>query len=154
MAANASKVTQQYDAAAAALFRADGSVAITATGKTLPVNLNELRTAYWHNFEIPNGKFVVGMAIEACASGGADETYSVAVRVDDDSSMAASTTIDTFTIPRGTTGFLSRIYDSKDIPILDTDHSSTGKWMDLNLTLGGASPSITFSAWLGKCLGE
>lgn len=155
MAANASKVTQQYDAAAAALFRADGSAALTSTGNTSALSLNELRTAYWHNYEIPHAKFVIGIAVEACVSNDGDETYSVAVRVDDDAAMGDSpVTIDTFTIPRGFTGFISRVVEAKNIPDFDTDHSGAGKWMDLRFTLGGTTPSITFSAWLGKCLGE
>jgi hypothetical protein len=153
MAANASRVNQLLDTLAAVTLRATGLTAAVATGTNTPISLNELRTAYWSNFEIPHGKMVVGISVSSPV--GTNETYVINLLVDDVVAMNNSpVTIDTFTVPRGTVGFFSRIIDCKDIPGLDPDHDGLGKWLQLTHTLGGTSPSLTYSAWLCRSLGE
>lgn len=155
MAANASRVNQLLDTLAAVTLRTAGSAAVVATGTNTAISLNELRTAYWHNYEIPHGKMVIGIVISACVSDDSDETYVLSLLVDDTSGLSDSpVTVDSFTVPRGTTGFFTRIIDSKDIPGLDSDHSGLGKWIGLKHTLGGTTPSLTYSAWIARSLGE
>lgn len=155
MGANASRVNQLLDTLAAVTLRAAGSAAVTSTGTNTAISLNELRTAYWHNYEIPHGKMVVGYVISACVSDDGDETYTLAIKVDDTSGLSDSpVTVDIFTVVRGTTGFFTRIVDCKDIPGLDSDHSGSGKWIGVTHTLGGTSPSLTYSAWIARSLGE
>lgn len=155
MGVNASRVTQILDTLAAVTLRAVGSAAVTATGTNTAISLNELRTAWWSNYEIPHGKMVVAIVISACVADDADETYVLSLLVDDTSGLSDSpVTIDSFTVPRGTTGFFTRIIDCKDIPALDSDHSGLGKWIGLKHTLGGTTPSLTYGAWLARSLGE
>lgn len=155
MGANASRVNQLLDVHASVTFRAAGAVAITATATSTIISLKELRAAYWQNYEIPHGKMVIGYVISACDLTDGDETYTLALKVDDTSDLSNSpVTVDIFTVPRGTTGFFTRIIDSKDIPGLDSDHSGTDKWMGVVATLAGTTPSLTYSAWIARSLGE
>lgn len=156
MGANSSRVSQLYDASTAVVLRTTAAVALTTTTTLTAISLSELRAAYWQNYEIPHGKFVVAFNVVAVKSSDSDETYVMTIKVDDTSGMSDSpVTIDTFTIPRAmAAGFITRVLDSRDIPNLDSDHSGTGKWITVTATLGGTNPSLQFACWLAKCLGE
>lgn len=158
MGANASRVQALIDTASAVTLKAVGTVVAT-TAETAK-SLSELNTAYWSNFEIPHGKFVVVFDIVASDRADSDETYVLSLLVDDVVAMNDSpVTIDTFTLvpPSATVGFvgvIERIISSKAIPSLDKDHSSVGKFIQVKATLGGTSPSLTYACWIAKSLGE
>lgn len=77
----------------------------------------------------------------AADDGNADETYSVAVQTDDNSSFSSATTIGTITITRGDAA------GTKYVFALPKD-TSMERYIRLNYTLGGTSPSVTVSAYL------
>lgn len=152
MGANSSRVTSLIDTLAGVTLKASGTV--TSTTAETAISLNELDLAYWHNYEIPHGKLVVAFDISACVSDDSDETYVFSLLVDDVIAMNNSpVTVDTFTWVRGTTGYVERVINSRDIPALDSDHSSVGKFLQVKATLGGTTPSVTYACWLAKSLG-
>lgn len=77
----------------------------------------------------------------AADDGNSDETYSVAVQVDDNSSFSSATTLGTITITRGDAAGTKYVYV---IP----KSTSFEQYSRLYATLGGTSPSVTFTAQL------
>lgn len=154
MGANASRSQYQLDKASAVTLRADDAGAITSTTAETAKSLSELNTAWWANYEIPHGKFVVAFDVKTCDGVSGDETYVLSLLVDDVVAMNNSpVTIDSWTLPRGVTGAFTRVIESKDIPVLDADHSSVGKFLQVKATLGGTTPSLNYACWIAKCLG-
>lgn len=70
-----------------------------------------------------------------------DETYSVAVQADDNASFSSAGTVTTFTIAAGAAA------GTKYAAILPKD-TLTERYIRLNYTLGGTTPSVTVSAYL------
>lgn len=70
-----------------------------------------------------------------------DETYSVAVQTDDNSSFSSAATLGTITITRGDAAGTRYTF------LLPKD-TSMERYIRLNYTLGGTSPSVTVSAYL------
>lgn len=154
MGAIASRSPYVLDKAASVLLRSDTAAAITATTAETAISLSELNKAWWANFEIPHGKFVVAFDIVSCDAGDSDETYVLALLVDDVVAMNNSpVTIDQWTLPRGTTGVFTRVIDSRDIPALDPDHNGGDKFIQVKATLGGTTPSLKYTCWMAKSLG-
>lgn len=86
----------------------------------------------------------VVLCVDVAADGTTgDETYSVAVQVDDDSAFGSSTTITTYTVPRTTVK-----NDIHVIPIPITASNSDNRYLRVNYTLGGTTPSITVTTYL------
>jgi hypothetical protein len=158
MGANASRGQNQLDVAASVTLKAKGQ--ISATAAETAISLSELNKAWWSNFEIPHGKFVVNFAISATDRTTGDETYAFALLVDDVIAMNNSpVTIDQFTLVPvsanvGFVGTISRVIDSKDIPNLDIDHNGGDKFLQVSATLGGTTPVMTYACWISKSLGE
>lgn len=75
----------------------------------------------------------------AADAGNADETYSVAVQTDDNSGFSSATTLGTITITRGDAAGTQYVFA---LPLANE------RYLRLNYTLGGTSPSVTVSAWL------
>ena len=84
----------------------------------------------------------VVITLDAVADNGdADETYVVDLETDDNSGFSSATTIGTVTIPRGSaagTQFTIHVRPSQDFE----------RFSRLNATLGGTTPSVTFTAGL------
>lgn len=152
MGVNASRVKYLKDVAAAVTLRdvADGAEAPSGSSVwETAVSLNELNTAYWHNYEIPNGVFVV--EVEVTAINASTNVYTLSLRVDDVLAQNNSpVTIASMVV--SATGVYHFYIDSKDIPQLDTDHSSAGKFIAIGVTESGtpSSPSITYGAYMAK----
>ena len=153
MGANASRMQRQVDKSALSVLRASGGADITGDAVQLVVSLNELR-AYWQNYEIPHGKFVIPVNVTKADAGGTN-AYSIAVLVDDAVGMNDSpVTVLTLPITPGALGNYEIVVDSKSIPQLDTDHSGTDKWLALKaLVSGNGTPKLNFSASLGPNIG-
>lgn len=152
MGANASKVKSLIDLADTVVLRdvADGAETTTATETAVP--LHELDTAYWHNNEIPHGVMEIMIHVTNTVSSEGDETYNLALLVDDVSAMNDSpVTVWSQDIARGFTGVLYAYVDSQNIPKLDTDSSGTEKYMAVKATItGGNPPGITYGAYITK----
>ena len=71
----------------------------------------------------------------------ADETYSVALETDDNDSFSSATVIGSRTIPAGSAA------GSKFVISVPAD-SSAERYVRLNYTLGGTTPSVTVTAFL------
>jgi hypothetical protein len=160
MGANASRCQNQLDTAAAVTLKAKGL--ITTTTAETAISLSELNKAWWSNFEIPHGKFVVNFNVSAGLfngdAGWDDETYVATLKVDEVVALNDDVaTIDTFTILGR--GSYSRVIDSKDIPNLNSTAAHDGgaaqdKFIGVTMTLAGGEPTITYACWISKSLGE
>lgn len=152
MGVNASRAKYLKDVAVAVTLRdvADGAEApsgstVWETAKTL----NELCNAYWHDNEIPNGVFVVEVNVTALNA--STNVYTLHLRVDDVVAQNDSPkTIASMVV--GAVGVYHFYVDSKDIPRLDTDNSSLGKFIAIGVQESGtpSSPSITYGAYMAK----
>lgn len=72
-----------------------------------------------------------------------DETYSVAVEVDDDSSFGSATTIATYTLSASTVKG-----DVHVIGVPVTPTNADNRYLRLSYTLAGTTPSVTVTAFL------
>lgn len=147
MGVTASRVKEQFDAASSVTLRNVSSGAVTSTTTETGITLNELRTAYWHNYEVPNGVMEIAVHVTALDTTSGDETYTISLLVDDVTGLNNSpVAIDAF--PVTATGVYTRYINSADIPNLDSDHNGTGKYLAVKATLAGTTPSITYGAWI------
>lgn len=82
----------------------------------------------------------VHIILKAAADGAnADETYSVALQTDDNSGFSSATDLATVNIPRGSAaGFATYLVIPQD----------TERYLRLNYTLGGTTPSTTVDAFV------
>jgi len=149
-----SRVSMQYDGAANVLLRnvADGAETSTATETAVPLNM--LDAAYWQsgNKEVPHGKFEIGVHVTALDKTTGDETYTLALLVDDVAAMNDTpAVVHQFAVTA--TGFYKFLLDSKTITDLMADKSGTDMWLAIRATLDGTTPSITYGAWIGKNVG-
>jgi hypothetical protein len=152
MGVNASRVKYMVDAAAAVVLRdiADGAEA--PSGSSIweaAKSLNELREAYWHDKEIPNGVFAIEIEVTAVTL--STNSYKIGLRVDDVEAQNNNPVV-IQEIPIKGVGVYHMYVDSKDIPNFDPDSDGTGKWIAVGVTENGtpASPSITYGARMVK----
>lgn len=152
MGVNASRVKFLMDAAAAVTLRDITDGAEAPSGSTVwepAVSLNELRTAYWHNYEIPHGVFVVVAHVTALNLSTND--YTLKLRVDD---VAAQNNnpVEIAAYPITAAGVYNFYVDSKTAAKLDPDVDGTGKFLAIGVQESGTpdSPSITYGAWIAK----
>lgn len=120
-----------YDAGSLVLLKATGSAAITSTASTV-VDLNIKM----------GGAFAIVVNVEAFDTADADETYTFSI-VGQDSAGSNDVTI-------ATTGAI--VETGEHLILIDSDTAvklagaSTEK-LKLTATLGGTTPSLTYSAW-------
>jgi hypothetical protein len=152
MGVNASRVKYLKDVAAAVTLRnvADGAEAPSgASVWETAVSLGELNTAYWHGDEIPHGTFVVEVNVTAINV--STNVYHIELRVDDVLAQN-DTPVVIASMPVKATGVYHFVIDSKDIPQLDPETSSQGKFIAIGVTESGTpdAPSITYGAYMAK----
>lgn len=150
----ASRVKRGFDVAAEVLLRdiADGTELVTAIETS--VSLSQLKSAFWHNNEIPHGTFTVSIHVTATDATTGNETYVLDVLVDDVAAMNDSpVSIGSITLDR-TKGpaYYEINVDSKTIENLDLDNDGVDKFIAIRATLGGTTPIITYGAWISKFL--
>ncbi len=75
----------------------------------------------------------------AADAGNSDETYSVGLETDDNASFSSAAVISTFTFTRGDAAGTRKVIG---VPY------GNERYVRLNYTVGGTSPSMTVSAWL------
>lgn len=85
---------------------------------------------------------VVGIDVAADHTTG-DETYAVAVQVDDDSAFGSATTLASYTIPNTTVAG-----DVHVVTIPITSVNSDNRYLRVNYTLGGTTPTVTVTTYL------
>lgn len=145
----ASKVKALYDAASTALLRnvADGAETSTATEAAVPLNI--LDAAYWQsgNKLVPHGVLEITIHVTALDTTTGDETYTLALMVDDASAMN-DTPLAVWTQTITATGVYTALVDSDTIAKVIADKSGTDLWMAIRATLGGTTPSLTYGAWI------
>ncbi len=86
--------------------------------------------------------YAIVIAVSASDDGDADETYVFDAQVG--AVGSPSTKVGEFAVPRGSVGQFVMMLDANTIEALDADHAE----IELNVTIGGATPLITFGAWL------
>jgi hypothetical protein len=111
--------------------------ALTATAAS--TNLIDLGSD--GNLGIGEPMAVVLLVDVAADDSDADETYSVAIQTDDNSSFSSAATVGTITITRGDAA------GTKYVALLPKD-TSMERYVRLNYTLGGTTPTVTVSAYL------
>lgn len=148
MGVNASRVRFQLDAADAVTLRDVADGAETADAKEAAVSLNELRSAYWHNKEIPHG--VMAVTVHVTAINGDAAGTVVYLEVDDvEAHDDSPVRIASMTV--STAGVYTMFVDSKSIPGLDSDADGTGKYLAIGVDVPGVgAPSITYGAWIAR----
>lgn len=135
-----SAVTRLYEKDLA--FREPGSDAVTASGVigALPLDkLDKVRPSDQRNKLGAQGYEIV-IAVSALDLADADETYVFAAEVG--AAGSAATKVGEVAV-NGTGQFILAL-DAATIEALDADREE----IELNLTVGGTTPSITFTAWL------
>ena len=152
MGANASRVqnTPDYDPSVVLRSAADAAEATTVIEAS--VSLKELRTAWWHNYEIPHGKIVIDVEVTELDVAGTN-AYALDLVVDDVSAMN-NTPVMIASIPIPVAGVYTIVVDTAKIPTWDTDHGGLDKFMAIRATMSGDStPSIRYGARISKSLG-
>lgn len=145
MATMKSRMKWIYDAAAAVLFRAAGSAAVTATGQSAALSLDTLSAAYWDNNEIPNRELEIAVAVTASDATNNDETYVVSAEVATDSAFTTPFEVGKVTVPRGTVGGFTIVVDMDAVQNL-----GAMKYIRVKHTLAGTTPSLTYAAWMAQ----
>lgn len=149
MGVNASRVRFQVDAAASVVLRDIDDGPITTTKIEKAVSLNELRSAYWHNKEIPHGVIAVPIHVTALDMANEDETYKLDLLVDDVSTMDDSP-VSVASLVVTEPGIYTMYVDSKMIPEIDKDAGGGDKFLAIKATLDGTTPSLTYGAWMAR----
>lgn len=83
---------------------------------------------------------VVQTETEADAGNG-NETYAVALQTDDNEAFSSATELMSFDIPRGS------VAGTRFVALLPQDNE---RFLRLNYTLGGTSPSVTINAFISN----
>lgn len=143
MAANPSRTKMPFDVSTATLLRDPAATARSATGTDTAISLKELRTAYWHNFEIPHGVMRLGIVVSDGLFQGS--TYAISILIDDTSNLSDSP-VTVWNQSILSVGFYEADLDSKSLPQLDSDHSGTDKWIGSKVTIAGTPVAITGAA--------
>lgn len=125
-----------YDAEATVLLKADGSAAVTST---------EASTAVDFAWEAGNAFAVVINVTDAVVS--TDETYTFSVRSLDSAGSNAVAQVTIPTIAEAGTYYV--LVDAGTAVSFDEDAAK----IDVNCTIAGTAPSITYSAWLNPIRG-
>lgn len=150
----ASRVKRGFDVAAEVLLRdiADGTE--TATATETAVSLSQLKSAFWHNNEIPHGTFTVSIHVTLTDATTGDETYVLDLLVDDVLALNdAPVSVGQITLDRNKGAAYYEInVDSKTLENLDSDNSGVDKFIGIRATLGGTTPIIQYGAWISKFL--
>lgn len=135
-----SKVTYIYDDDNS--FSAPGSAPVTSTEIVGVLPLDKLTGARGDmRDKLGAQTYAVVIAISACPVG-TDETYVFDVQIGAVGSPA--TKVGEFAVIRGSTGQFVMMLDANTLEALDADHAE----IELNVTIAGSAPTITFGAWL------
>lgn len=143
MATMKSKVKHIYDAASEANFRSRTAAAVTATGQSAGIDLNALNLAYWDNGEIPARELDVAIVVTAVDFTSADETYTISVEVATDSAFTSPVQVAATSVLG--IGAYTLCVDMDSVRTLGAH-----KYMRVKHTVGGTTPSITYTAWLAE----
>jgi len=116
------------------------ALAITATGDA--TNVIDLKAAGM----LGNGKpLMVVIKVDVAADfTSTNETYAFSVTTDDNAALSSDTTIATKTILA--TDLTANSLHTIDIP----ENVATEQFLGLVATLGGTTPSVTYTAWLAE----
>ena len=123
-------------------FRAPGSAAVTASGAIGTIALDKLdkvRPSDQRN-KLGAESYEIVIVVSALDTGNADETYTFTAEVG--AAGAAATVVGTLAVV-GTGQYVLQL-DAQSLENVDTDLEE----LELNLTVGGTTPSITFSSWV------
>ena len=88
----------------------------------------------------PDEQLYLHITVEAIDASSGDETYSVALQMDDNSSFSSATSVGSQTIPR--TAAVGQKYE---LPI---PTGVTERYVRVYATLGGTTPSLTYNAFI------
>lgn len=136
-----SEINYIYEADTA--FRAPGSAPVIASGSIGAFTLDKLvnvRDSDQRN-TLGAEEYDIVIAVETLDTANADETYVFDVAIQAAGGVGAVTAV---TFPVVASGKSVISLDSDTLEKLSTDREE----LALNLTVGGTTPSITFSAWV------
>lgn len=136
-----SVVNRIYDADTK--FRAPGSAAVTATAVVGVLALDKMTKVRPSDQRGKLGAeaYEIVIVVSDIKAPNADETFTFTVDVG--ATGAAATTVATLVVNK--VGQFVIQLDAQTIEALDADHAE----IELNATLAGTAPSITFTSWLG-----
>lgn len=145
---NSSKGKALYDASTASVIRTTAASAVTSDAINTGISLKELRTAYWHNYEVPHGLFEVVINVSALNSDASGTIFTVEI---DDVSTMNNNPVKVGTLTVVATGCYRVVVDASIFDDVDTDHNGTDKFISVRHDVpGSGSPSVTYSAWLAR----
>jgi hypothetical protein len=139
----ASKVTREFDAAAAITLRAITDGAETADGAEAGVPLNLLTDAYWDNDEQPNGIVMINVHVSAADFGNADEVYDIYFEVDTAEGFASAKEVARLKAVPGV-GYYQVPVSRQLIEAVEAGATHIRARLDVT----GTTPSITYGAWM------
>lgn len=141
-----SKVKYMIDALL--FLRTDVAAAVTSTGNSDAVVLTRENGLEGHPDALAAGQFTVIVDVTALDTSDADETYVLAVKASDNSSFGNEVTVGSLTVTG--TGLRTFVVDSEEIDRLGTKPDR----VRIGHTLGGTTPSITYTAWIAPLAGD
>lgn len=147
MADMKSKVKFAFDADSGVTLRDAADGAETANAAESGVTIPSLNGAYWDDNDVAHESLTVVVVVSDIDVSDADETYVIAVETDSSNAFGSAVEVGSLTVP-GAVGSYAINLDADTIKALDP----TAQWIRVSLTVGGTTPSITYSAWLSHSL--
>lgn len=143
MARMASKVSREFDAAAAITLRDIADGAETADASEAGVLLNLLTDAYWDNDEQPNGIVLINVHVSAFDFTTGDEVYDLYFEVDTASNFPSAKEVARIKTVPGV-GYYQVPVSRQLIEALEAGATHIRARLDVT----GTTPSITYGAWM------
>lgn len=158
------RVSAEFDAAAHTLLAGTGSPvgAVTDAGADRDVNtavgIDTLTPAtakpntghaYWDNNEVPLGIFIVNIWISAISGVASTFDFALEAYTTSDFSSARRVVAELKLKTTDGPGFYRFAVDSKTMQLMAAGDGAANKFVALSTTKATASPSVTYTAWLG-----
>lgn len=143
MARMASKVSREFDAAAAVTLRDIDDGAETADVAEAGVALNLLTDAYWDNDEQADGLVLINVHVSAADFASADEEYDIYFEVDTASNFPSAKEVARLkSVPA--VGYYQVPVSRQLIEAVEAGATHIRARLDVT----GTTPSITYGAWM------
>lgn len=143
MARMSSKVTREFDAAAAVTLRDIDDGAETADIAEAGVPLNLLTDAYWDNDEQADGKIVISVHVSSADFTTLDEVYDLYVEVDTAVGFPSAKEVARLKSIPGA-NYYELVVPTRLVEVLEPGATH----IRLRLDVAGTTPIITYGAWM------
>lgn len=149
MTVASTRIASLHDATSALVLRDIEDGAETSTTTETPVELPRISNAYWADDQQPGGEAVVQFSISAVDTSNGDETYILAIQVDDTHDHSnRPVTVWSATISQPSNFKVGIDLDAIRTVVPDAPR----RWLAVKATLGGTSPLINYGATLVKSI--